>query len=86
MNVSSLKSARVKKGLTQTEISKIMGITHTTYNRKELGVVEFVLSEVEQVSQILDLNLDEVNEIFFDNKITECIYKKKLKREFSYIV
>jgi DNA-binding XRE family transcriptional regulator len=70
MNSQLLKGTRVIKGYTQTTLSKAMGITPKTYNRKELGITDFSHEEVIKMTQILGLTLDEVNNIFFDNKLT----------------
>lgn len=70
MNCQLLKGARVAKGHTQTSLSQKIGMTPKTYNRKELGIRYFTHEEVFKISQILGLTLDEVNNIFFDNKLT----------------
>lgn len=70
MNSQLLKGTRVIKNHTQTSLSEAIGITCKTYNRKELGIVPFSNEEILKVSQVLGLTLDEVNSIFFDNKLT----------------
>lgn len=70
MNVLGLRSSRVKKGLTQGDIAKKLFITTKTYNRKELGITHFSPEEIKNISIILELTIDEVNQIFFDNKLT----------------
>ena len=71
MNSNKLKGARVAKGLTQQQMSNKLGMTIKTYNRKELGLVEFNRKEVLDISSVLELSLQEVNEIFFGNQLTE---------------
>jgi len=73
MNGNKLKSLRILHDLTQENIAKKVGVTAKTYNRKELGLVKFTVFEIIQLASILDLSLDNVNEIFFDNKLTNCI-------------
>jgi len=75
LNGKMLKSIRILHSLTQEGLAKRVGITPKTYNRKELGIVNFTVFEIIQLASILNLNLENVNEIFFDNKLTECIYK-----------
>ena len=64
-----LKSKRVLKGMYQHEVAKEIGVSHKTYNFKENGKVEFNVEEILKVIQCLDLNFDEVNDIFFSNKL-----------------
>lgn len=71
VNIQLLKGARVSKGHTQESISKKIGMTSKTYNRKELGISDFSRQDILNISSILDLTIQQVNEIFFDNKLTE---------------
>lgn len=69
MTSNKLKSKRVLKGYKQTEIAEFMGITPKTYNRKELGKVEFKKNEIILLSKCLELSMEDINEIFFDNNL-----------------
>ncbi|MDI3478546.1 MAG: hypothetical protein PWQ59_2071 [Thermoanaerobacterium sp.] len=73
MNLLKLRGMRITKGYTQEKLAKMIGISAKTYNRKELGVIDFNLQEITTIVDLFGLNLDEVNEIFFDNKITNRI-------------
>jgi DNA-binding XRE family transcriptional regulator len=64
-----LKSKRVLKGIYQHEIAKEIGISHKSYNFKENGKVGFNVDEILKVIECLDLTFDEVNDIFFFNKL-----------------
>lgn len=75
MNARKLKSIRVDHGYTQETLSREIPITTKTYNRKELGVVPFNIEEIKKISEIFNLTLDQVNLIFFDNELTNCINK-----------
>jgi len=77
MGVNRIKIARIYKNLTQDEVSKLLGVTISTYNRKELGLVDFKREEVLRLAKILDLTLQDVNEIFFNNKLTDVLNKKE---------
>lgn len=70
MDSIKLKGLRVGAGLTQEQISKELGMATKTYNRKELGLVEFTRDEISKLAKILDMSLQQVNEIFFENKLT----------------
>ena len=65
-----LKSKRVLFDLTQEEIAKELGITIKSYNAKENGKREFTLDEAKKISNLLELNLNEVNDLFFDSSIS----------------
>jgi len=67
-----LAGERNKKGLTQTDMAGAIGVSPQTYNAKELGVRKFTLEDVEKISRVLDLNIEDVNRIFFKNKLTIC--------------
>lgn len=73
MNLLKLRGMRITKGYTQEKLAKMIGISAKTYNRKELGVIDFNLQEITTIVELFGLNLNEVNEIFFDNKITNRI-------------
>ncbi|HHV42816.1 MAG TPA: helix-turn-helix transcriptional regulator [Clostridiaceae bacterium] len=77
MGVNRVKVARICKNLTQDEVSKLLGVTISTYNRKELGLVDFKREEVLRLAKILDLTLQDVNEIFFNNKLTDMLNKNQ---------
>lgn len=66
MGLRILKSKRVLLGLTQMEVASKMGLNVKSYNFKENGKVRFKLEEVIEVSKILNLSLDEINEIFLN--------------------
>ena len=65
-----LNSKRILFNLTQEEIAKEVGINIKSYNLKENGKREFTLDEAKKISNLLKLNLNEVNDIFFDSSIS----------------
>lgn len=73
MNTYRLKSARASMGYTQVEMARKLSITQKTYNRKELGIVDFNLREVVKIIDILKLDVDNVYDIFFNDRITNRI-------------
>ena len=70
MGLRILKSKRILFDLTQEEIAKEIGIKIKRYNLKENGKREFTLDEAKKISNLLKLNLNEVNDIFFDSSIS----------------
>lgn len=73
MDNRKLKAARALKGINQKQIAMSLGMTVKTYSFKENGKAEFTRDEICKISNLLELNIQEVNSIFFDNKITKCI-------------
>ncbi|RDY28434.1 XRE family transcriptional regulator [Romboutsia weinsteinii] len=69
MGLRLLKSKRVLKGLTQEAIATKIGINTKSYNMKENAKNRFSLEEAAKISQYLDLNLEEVNDIFLHIKL-----------------
>ncbi len=65
MDCMKLKGIRVSKGYTQEVLAEELGISTKTYNRKELGIIEFNRKEIAQLIEILDLDDSEVFNIFF---------------------
>ena len=70
MGLRILKSKRILFNLTQEEIAKEVGINIKSYNLKENGKREFTLDEAKKIINLLELNLNEVNDIFFDSSIS----------------
>ena len=70
MGLRILKAKRILFDLTQEEIAKEVGINIKSYNLKENGKREFTLDEAKKISNLLKLNLNEVNDIFFDSSIS----------------
>lgn len=71
-NSRLLKSYRVKNGISQVNISKVIGRSTKAYNHKENCKANFEIEEIIKIAKELKLTLQEVNEIFFDNELTEC--------------
>jgi DNA-binding XRE family transcriptional regulator len=69
LNVKKLKGKRVEKDFTQLSISKALGMNVLSYHRKEKGIREFSMEEIEKLSKILELSLIQANEIFFNNDL-----------------
>ena len=69
MGLRILKSKRILFNLTQEEIAREVGINLKSYNLKENGKREFTLDEAKKISSLLKLNLNELNDIFFNSSI-----------------
>lgn len=64
-----LKSLRVKNGLTQADISKILHVNKRSYAMKENGQRKFNISEIKILLAYFKLTPEEVIEIFFTDKV-----------------
>ncbi|EDT77080.1 MAG: DUF739 family protein [Clostridium perfringens] len=69
MNVNLLKSKRVEKGFIQKTVAKSLELTEKTYNHKENGKIPFKPTEISSLSNLLGLNISEINHIFFDDSL-----------------
>lgn len=67
-----LKALRIKYQLKQQDVAKLLGISETTYNRKENGINEFTISEAMELGNIFNIN---PGEIFFTDCVTNTITK-----------
>jgi DNA-binding XRE family transcriptional regulator len=76
MGLRLLKSKRVLKGLTQEQLASEIGINTKSYNLKENGKNRFSLSEAAKVSECLELNLEEINDIFLQIKLPKSNYTR----------
>lgn len=76
MGLRLLKSKRVLKGLTQEAIAAKIGINTKSYNMKENGKNRFSLEEAARISEYLELNLEEVNDIFLNIELPKSNIKR----------
>lgn len=53
-----LKTARKAKGLTQTELAMLLGITQKSYQRMETGVHDLKMSTIYQLCKVLNISAD----------------------------
>lgn len=65
-----LKALRVEKQFKQQDVAKMLGISETTYNRKENGINDFTIKEAIKLGEIFSIY---PGEIFFNNKVTKMI-------------
>lgn len=60
-----VKEYRVIKGLTQSEIAKMLGIKQNTYSYKERGIYDFSVKEIKKLKEILEV---EYEQLFDDDR------------------
>lgn len=68
-NSAKLKGKMIESGLNQTWVAEQLGMTVATFNYKVNNKTEFKASEIKKLSEILHLTNDEVNTIFFADKV-----------------
>jgi len=57
---NNIKQARKYKGLTQTQVSKLMNMTQQQYSRFENGVFELNYNQIIQICKILNTTPNEL--------------------------
>ena len=74
VNIELIKSVRLKKGISTEQMAKKMGYKGgNAYFRKENGDRKFSVEDIMKVSMILEIP---IQDIFFENKITEKVKDK----------
>lgn len=66
---AELKAAMVRKGVTANEISKLIGISRTTFSYKMNNKREFLASEIVAIQKKLGLTNGERDAIFFSGYV-----------------
>ena len=57
---TKLVGSRNEKGLSQKEMSRLLGISITSYRNKELGNVDFKLEEVKKICKKFNKKQEEI--------------------------
>jgi transcriptional regulator with XRE-family HTH domain len=71
MPTSYTKGLRAFHDLTQLELADILGISLTSYNKKETGKVPFTVEELKKLSEYFDVPIENFfnDEVFKTNTI-----------------
>ena len=77
MSLKELRVERFRKDITQEQMAKLLNLSPTTYVRRENGTNEFSRKEIAEIARWLNLSLDRVNEIFFDNELAKCTTEQR---------
>ena len=64
--IRKIKAYRTLKDLTQGEIAEVIGITQTTYSKKENGKIPFTLAEAKKIADLFGQNIDA---LFFEDGV-----------------
>lgn len=60
-----LLGERKAKNMTQEEVAKLLGISKSSYARRERGNAQFDLDEAKRLSEILDIKVQDLFPEFF---------------------
>jgi len=71
LRFNKIKRARYSAGFRQFEMAKLMNLPLKKYNEMENLKRDFTIRDIIVFSKYLRLNLDQVNEIFFDNELAK---------------
>lgn len=70
VNISKLRDALAARSITYEEAAKAIGIDRATfYRRIERAGSKFTVEEVVKLSQLLNMDGQTMQEIFFDNEL-----------------
>lgn len=69
INTLKIKGRMAEKALTNQETSKRMNMSAYTYRRKIRNEVPMTLEESEQLSDVLDISIEEYPEFFLFQKL-----------------
>lgn len=61
MLAENLKKARLKKGLTQVQVSKMVGITQSGYSYLECGNGKPTYDTLVKLAKVLEVSVDELS-------------------------
>ena len=62
----NIKNARKDKGLTQSDVAKVLYMTQQQYSRFENGIFEFNYGQILTVCKLLDITPNEIFDFDFD--------------------
>lgn len=85
---SRLYNARIKLGLTQSDVAKLIPMTQSSYSRIENGFQEPNLSQLKRISEVLNVSVDyllDVETDFYNNQINAEI-KEQIRFIYEHYI
>ena len=71
VNINKLKGKIIEKGLNVSELAMLIGINKATLYRKlNSKGAAITIKDVDRIADVLELNSDEVNSIFFSQNVS----------------
>lgn len=83
-----LYNIRIKQGLTQADVAKLVPMTQSSYSRIENGFQEPNLNQLKKIAEVLNVSLDyllDVNTEFYNNQINYDI-KEQIKFIYEHYI
>ena len=83
-----LYNARVKLGLTQSDVAKLIPMTQSSYSRIENGFQEPYLNQLKRIAEVLNISLDyllDVETEFYNNQVNAEI-KDQIKFIYEHYI
>ncbi len=83
-----LYNARIKQGLTQSDVAKLVPMTQSSYSRIENGFQEPNLSQLKRIAEVLNTSIDyllDVDTEFYNNQINYDI-KEQIKFIYEHYI
>ena len=83
-----LFNQRVKQGLTQSDVAKLIPMTQSSYSRIENGFQEPKLSQLKRIAEVLNVSLDyllDVDTEYYNNQINADI-KDQIKFIYEHYI
>lgn len=83
-----LYNCRIKTGLTQADVAKLVPMTQSSYSRIENGFHEPNLNQLKRLAEVLNISLDyllDVNTEFYNNQINHDI-KEQIKFIYEHYI
>lgn len=79
----TLKEIRKAKGFKQKDMAEAIEKSISIYSQKEKGDIEFNKNEIILIAKKLGLTMQDVNEIFFDGKLTNDDYEHRKTQKWN---
>ena len=71
VNTNKLKGRIKEKGLTQADVAQYLQVAQPTANQKINNVRPFDLDEAEKLSALLEIDLRDFGEYFFNSEVAQ---------------
>lgn len=65
--IQVIKDAIKRRGISQAELSRRIGISERSFWNRLHGISKFTAGELIQIGKALDISLDDLSEKYFDN-------------------
>jgi transcriptional regulator with XRE-family HTH domain len=72
--INNIKTIRENKDFTEAWVAEQMGISQSTYNRKENGESDFSLPELLKLGEVLEVNVTKIIDLDFEKMLTQNNY------------